>query len=132
MTTYVENETIYYRFIHDKIFHFVVSSYLYNSNKQRDFNELNSHLRENRDKQSYWSDVIEFWGEFLSDKVTGKGNMLERYKDFILSAGAFDANILKNRLHSQWRRLCDRVPSVTDLEFNDRLLILIVEDNIDP
>ncbi|WP_426672046.1 hypothetical protein ACPPVU_12505 [Mucilaginibacter sp. McL0603] len=127
LTVYIVQGKKYYRFIHERIFRFIVTYHLYGQNKFPDMEELHNKLNNGQDKL-YWVDVIEFWGEFLSEDANTLSAGTNKYKDFLVEIGSFEPLILKKRLIYQWKRLKSKHPELIDREFEDKLLLILAQE----
>jgi hypothetical protein len=130
LTQFAITSQLSYRFRHDRIFRFVVASYLFKQESTQELEKLHAKLGMGQDKL-YWADVIEFWGEFLAEKASQSTFQLTKYKEFILSVGQFELLILKKRLIFQWERLCNKTPSIRDVDFDSRLLLMLTLEGKD-
>jgi hypothetical protein len=115
-----------FRFRHERIFRFVVTSYLSSQYPAPVFDDLHKQLTKGQEKR-YWADVLEFWGELFAEKVNPEGDNVDQYKTFLLDAGKFEPIILNERLFPQWERLCGKIPAIKDLGFENELLRIIAQ-----
>jgi hypothetical protein len=126
LTEFVVKNNSIYRFRHERIFRFVVTTYLYRLYKLPDFGSLHKQLTKGQDTL-YWSDVIEFLGELFMEEAERSGSVTE-YKFFLIKTGVFEPLILKKRLITQWNQLCNKMPVTQDAGFNAQLLNIISQE----
>ncbi len=91
-----------FMFRHERILRFFVASYL----SRQEYHPMQywSEMVKGGYGKTYWSDVVEFWGEIHLESISSSDDE-ENYKRFILDIAQFDISIYRERLKPSLTKL---------------------------